>query len=79
MDLSPLISVNCKTSLHPFIETSKGAHSYFRHIDILFSEHGARVVVMPVREGKYGPVRVNLYHGDETRETGGPTPECFPL
>ena len=25
------------------------------------------------------PGRVNICHGDETRKTGGPHPECFPL
>ena len=33
----------------------------------------------PGREGKDGPVRVNLCHGDETRETGGLIPDWFPL
>ncbi len=25
------------------------------------------------------PGRVSLCHGDETRKTGGPYPDCFPL
>jgi hypothetical protein len=53
--------------------------SLTRIIGILLSEQGAKVVVMPGREGKDGPGRVNLCHGDETRETGGLIPDWFPL
>ena len=35
----------------------------------------AAIVAEPVREGKDGPGRVNLCHGDETRENGGLIPD----
>ena len=48
-------------------------------IAVLLSEQWAGIVVRPGREGWDGTGRVNLCHGDETRKTGGPHPECFLL